>query len=277
MFLKKGLTKTAALASCLVAFQARAAHATPWADQVITYSPGTNPTPGYTSDPGVVLGSPERYTGELTPWPGDVTMYSSAFGEDEIISLGAGGSLTVRMSEPVVDDPSNPYGVDLIIFGNTFFNVDFGNPNFPITGISPEPADVEVSSDGLTWYTLSGTADGLFPTQGYLDSGEFGFPAGTLPTDFLKPVNPALTISDFVGLTYSQAMVLYDGSGGGTPFDIASTSLSSISYVRLSVPNGANWNAEIDAFANVPEPSAGTLLMLASLVGLRRRKTASRR
>ena len=259
----------------LVLILPRTGLADPWADHVVGYSPGTNPQAGYTPDPTVTLGSPERFSGELTPYPGDVTIFSSAFGTDEIISVGAGGSLTVRFDDPVVDAPSHLYGVDLVVFGNAFFTPDFGNPDYPITGINNEPATVEVSADGLSWFTLSGTADGLFPTQGYLDSGEFGFPPGSAPTDFLKPVNPALGMSDFLGLTYAQALALYDRSGGGTPFDISATGLSSISYVRVSVPEGANWSAEIDAFANVPEPSVGALILIgATLLGARRTRSA---
>ncbi len=240
------------------------ARATPFAAQVLEYHAGIGAEPDYTGDSSVVLGSPERYTGELSPFPGDVTMFSSPFGTNEILSIGAGGWVTVAFDAPMVNDPSHPHGVDLIVFGNTFFNLDFGDPNFPIVGITPEPGIVEVSADGSDWRPLSCAADGLFPTQGYLDSGEFGFPAGSIPTDFLKPIDPTLTIGDFSGLTYSQALALYDGSGGGTPCDIAESGLMSASFVRVRVPEGANWSTEVDAFVRVPEPA--TLVLLAPAI-----------
>lgn len=259
----------------MVAMSAAApARATPFATQVLEYNAGVGAEPGYTGDSSVVLGSPERYTGEQTPFPGDVTMFSSPFGTDEILSIGAGGWVTVSFDAPLVNDSSHPYGVDLIVFGNTFFNLDFGDPNFPIVGITPEPGIVEVSADGSDWRPLSCAADGLFPTQGYLDSGEFGFPAGSIPTDFLKPIDPTLTIGDFVGLTYSQALALYDGSGGGTPCDIAESGLASAAFVRVRVPEGANWSTEVDAFVRVPEPA--TLALLAPVIVLLRRSRAQR-
>lgn len=260
------------IATIVSTMTAAPARATPFATQVLNYNAGVGAAPGYTGDSSVVLGSPERYTGELSPFPGDVTMFSSPFGTDEILSIGAGGWVTVAFDAPLVNDPSHLHGVDLIVFGNTFFNLDFGNPNFPIVGISPEPGIVEVSADGSDWRPLSCAADGLFPTQGYLDSGEFGFPAGSIPTNFLKPVNPSLTIGDFVGLTYSQALALYDGSGGGTPCDIAESGLTSAAFVRVRVPEGANWSTEVDAFVRVPEPATLALLAPAILM-LRRGRT----
>lgn len=248
---------------------AGSAWATPFATQVLEYNAGVGAEPGYTGDSSVVLGSPERYTGELSPFPGDVTMFSSPFGTDEILSIGAGGWVTVAFDAPLVNDPSHPYGVDLIVFGNTFFNLDFGDPNFPIVGISPEPGVVEVSADGSDWRPLSCAADGLFPTQGYLDSGEFGFPAGSIPTDFLKPIDPSLTIVDFLGRTYSQALALYNGSGGGTPCDLAESGLASAAFVRVRVPESATWSTEVDAFVRVPEPA--TLALLAPAIVLLRR------
>ena len=47
----------------------------------------------------------------------------------EVISIGAGGSLTLRFDSPIANSPSNRFGIDFIIFGNTGFivtNEDFG-------------------------------------------------------------------------------------------------------------------------------------------------------
>lgn len=256
-----------------------AAPGAPWASQVVHYAAGSNPEPGYTADPGVALGSPERVTGEnhTFPFPSDVTMFNSPYGFDEIISVGAGGELVVRFDQPIVNNAANPYGVDLIVFGNTFFTTsDFVVGN--IAGDNREPAAVEVSADGVVWHAVTPEADALFPTQGYLDAELFGTdgtfqPSGTVPADFLKPVNPALTLNDFLGLTYAQALALYDGSGGGTPIDIGATGLASASYVRISVPEGSAHSAEIDAFAVVPEPAAGLMLAGVITVALVRRPT----
>jgi len=244
--------------------------ADPWADAVIHYSPGSNADFGYDTTPNGVLGPPERITGENTPYTGSTTLFSPAWGSDEIISVGAGGDLIVRFDEPVL----NRAGSDLIIFGNSFFSLDFDT--FLINGLNAEPGNVEVSTDGVDWRSTGGFADALFPTQGYLDAGIFGDPIGSQPTDFLKPMNPALTLGDFLGKSYSEALALYDGSGGGAPIDFGATGLSSIQYVRVSLPAGALYSTEIDAFAAIPEPATGVLLFGAALLtGLRRRRAAS--
>lgn len=255
----------------------------PWAGGVVSYDPGSNPEPGYSSDPSVALGAPERTTGENTPFgsfPADVTMFSSPYGLDEVVSIGAGGHLTLALDVPATDDPSHLHGADLIVFGNLFFNTDdFVDGN--ITGALPELADIEVSSDNVNWFPVSAQADGLFPTQGYLDSGIFGTdsggsPNGTIESDFFKPMDPSLTLNDFLGLSYADALALYDGSGGGAAIDIADAGLSSVSYVRFSVPVGAFYNSEIDAITVVPEPATMTMLgVLGLAAGIRRRRIAA--
>lgn len=257
------------------------ANAGSFASQVIHYVPGLNPEAGYSSDATFALGSPERTTGENTPFgsfPGNVTMFNSPYGLDEIVSIGAGGVLTLELGAPATDDPNHLFGVDLIVYGNTFFNTDdFVDGN--ITGISPDLADIEVSSDNINWLPVTPKADGLFPTQGYLDAGifgtdAFGAPNGTIETDFFKPMDPSLSINDFLGLTYAEALGLYNGSAGGTSIDISETGLSSVSYIRFSLPNGVNYNSEIDAVAIVPEPAATMLLGIVGVAVLNRRRRA---
>lgn len=253
--------------------------ADPWADAVLSYNPGVGADPGYSSNSAVTLGSPERFTGETDfggAFQGVVSIFNPTFGTDEILSIGEGGSLVVQFNEPIVNDPGHLYGVDLIVFGNSFFAADFSN--FPdvtqLTSASLFDSDsalIEVSADGVNWFAVSAAADQLFPTQGYLDSGAFDGVPGLAPTDFLKPVDPALTAADFNGLTYAQSVALYDGSGGGTPIDIGQTPLGSASFVRISVLDdgnpGTTLNAEIDAFAAVPEPATALLLAAACLTG----------
>jgi hypothetical protein len=63
-------------------------------------------------------------------------------------SLGNfGGYIIYRYDTPITDDPTNPYGVDFIVYGNSFD----GSNAFA------EPGNVYVSEDGKTWYTLAGS------------------------------------------------------------------------------------------------------------------------
>lgn len=77
----------------------------------------------------------------------------------KLVSLGGfGGSITLRYSPPLPDHPCNPYGLDLIVFGNTSWVS--GNPNRRFA----EAGTIEVSRDwnnnGLPddpWYVIRGS------------------------------------------------------------------------------------------------------------------------
>lgn len=241
------------------------ASAAPWASSVESYAPGTTPAAGFT-DPNVALGSPERFTGEGS-FPSVVSPFNPAFGTDEIVSIGEGGHLTLRFDAPITNDPAHPFGIDLILFGNTgFADSQFpdGVASDPVFAFGLDDAFIEVSADGSSWAPLGTVQTGRFPTDGYLDSGPFDATAGSVLSDFQTPVDPSLTLANFDGLSLAQIRALYAGSGGGTPIDIASSGLSVVEYVRVSVPDDldptTSLNAEVDALSVVPSAGAGWLL-----------------
>ncbi len=256
MFLTRFTRCIAAAAVAAVGLTARAQD--PWADQVVSFDGGSNPTPGY-ADAATTLGAPERFTGEGA-FPGAVTPFNPPWGADELYSIGAGGQLTVRFDEPLVDDPSHRFGVDLIIFGNGGF-IDAAFPNGVVGGLFAEgDFTVSVSANGRDFFRLPGVHnDGLFPTLGYLDlTDPYAAQPGVVPSDFTRPVDPSLTIGDFEGRGFAEVVAMYAGSGGGIPLDIAESGLAAASYVRIDAAGPDS--PEIDAFAAVPEPA--TLLML---------------
>lgn len=64
-------------------------------------------------------------------------------------SLGNfGGYITYYYEKPIVDNPCNPYGVDMLIIGNSY----------NATNGFAEPGQVWVSEDGERWYALAGSA-----------------------------------------------------------------------------------------------------------------------
>lgn len=272
-FLTRSGTAAALIAGATIACASSATAATRFASEVVSYTPGVNPAAGYTN-PAVALGSPERFTGEGV-FPSQVTPFNPAFGTDEIVSIGRGGSLTVRFDQPIVDNPANPFGVDLLIFGNSFF---FDPVAFnPIANaLDADGGTVEVSLDGVDWRVVpNALADGLFPTLGYLDaSGPFPGAAGSVPSDFGTPVNPAFA-SSWQGQDLAGLLALYNGSGGGSGIDIGTTGLPQIQFVRVSVASTAAGNVEIDAFSVVvPAPGALGALALAGVVAVRRARRA---
>ena len=239
-----------------------------FADTVISYNSGTGFAAGFTNAT-TALGAPASGT--------SINPFSPAFRNTQLVSLGAGGWLTLHLSTPILNAASNPFGVDFIIFGNSGFTITNGNfsgggiTDGSLFGNNTGSTRVEVSADGANWFTLNPalapTVDGLFPTDG-----------GGNPQ---LPVNPALTGASFAGLGLSGIRSLYAGSTGGTGFDLAwaqdangdSASLTSADFVRIDVLSG---KSEIDAISVVPEPSMFAMALLgAALLGLQRRKTVS--
>jgi Dockerin type I domain len=227
----------------------------PFADVVVSYIPGSNPAPasGFTN-PAVTLGQPERISGEPL-FPGPVTPFQSAYLAGELVSIGGGGSLVLHFNTPVTNDPANPFGIDLLVFGNAFF-LDSNYPAAIVGGIAAEGGTIAVSADGVVWHTIPGVqADGLFPTQGYTDIAAYATAPGSAPSDFTRPVDPGVTIDDCIGLGHEQVVALYDGSGGGAGVDLAAVGLESINFVRIANAAGAAFTVEIDAVSDVAPAS----------------------
>ncbi|HMN97174.1 MAG TPA: hypothetical protein PKC43_11850 [Phycisphaerales bacterium] len=239
-----------AAAAALAANLAAAAPTSPFAAKVIAFAPGAGGAAGY-DNPLAVLGEPTRFTG-VGLFPSVVSPFSPAFLPGEILSIGVGGWIELAFEAPVIDDPSNPFGVDLILFGNTGF-IDAAFPLGIVGGVfSDDGGVVEVSADGIAWHVVPGAvADGLMPTLGYLDSGPFDGTPGSIPSDFRKPLDPALALEDVLFLEYDELLDLYAGSGGGTGIDLASVGLAQAKYVRISVPAGASRSIELDAIVGI--------------------------
>ncbi len=245
---------------------ARPVLASPFAAQVVSYSPGSNVPAGYV-DPLSSLGAPARSTGD-GPFDGDVTPFNAPYLPDQVVSIGAGGELVVRFDHLVTDDPANLYGIDLVLYGNAFLGLSF--ETFLADGtVFGEPARVSVSQDGSLWIDAAGIfADALLPTLAYQNPpGPFSS-GGTILTSFTRPVDPTLAASDFLGLGTAQIAALYDGGAGGVGIDLGALGLPWVEYVRVWQPAGDGYASEIDAIADVPEPGASTLLGVAVLAFL---------
>ena len=261
--------------ACAIGAQAHGQTADPFADSVVGYTPGDGVGAGF-DDPTAALGEPTRVTSPDSSFGGAVTPFQSAFGTDELVTVGRGGQLTVAFDEPVRNDPGNPFGIDLLVFGNAAFS-DNDFPNGIVGGIFAEGGTVSVSADGVNFFEIAGAAaDGAFPTNGFTDpSAPFttgGVVAtGTIPSDFTKPVDPSF---DPAGLTLADILAAYDGSGGGVGIDIGTVGLSEISFVRITNAIDAAGTPEIDGFADVavPTPGAASLLAGAGILAMRRRR-----
>lgn len=240
---------------------------------VINYQSGAG-TPDTYRTPTAVLGVPSRETpGEFG---GPVDPFNAPWKPEQLLSVGAGGSLTVRFLAPVFDLATNPFGLDFALFSSSAFvitNGDYsggGITDGSLFGDNPGSTRVSVSADGLNFFTLdplhAPKVDGLFPTDGQ--------------GDFSLPVDPTLSGDDFAGLALDGIRSKYAGSGGGTGYDIAwarhsdgtPARLGQIEFVRVDVLSG---RADIDAFSAVPEPSSLALLTAGTaILTLQRRRLA---
>ncbi len=233
-----------------------------------------------TDDPNAVLGKPTTWFNDnFTFFPRVETFaasvaapafYSDLDGNPVVATVNPGQSITVAFDHEVEDHPDNPYGIDFIVFGNAFFK-GYGQvtaitdmATYPIVGTSPLSAEaitVAVSPDGIHWHTyVDGPfADALFPTQAF----EWDRAAGDWGKElsFTTPVDPQIELEDFVGLSMADAIDLYDGSAGGTGFDLADSGFDSIRYVRVT-----GFGGEVDAFADVDPLQLTTIPQPRSLV-----------
>ncbi len=234
----------------------------PYATEVISYTAGTphgvgSPDP-YQTDGTQALGMPTRVA---DTWS-QVGVFYPPWSSNDLVIIGEGGELIVKFDHQVENDPLNPYGFDLLVFGNAMYSRD--PDTYKATGIYTEPGNIQVSQYGTTWYGVTPEADTTFPTLGYEDTAYSGWgnSGGTIETDFTLPVDPAFNP---IGKIEADINAGYAGSGGGTGVDISETGLSWIQYVKVYQPAGDTWSTEIDAFADVsPVPEPATVALIAS-------------
>ena len=243
-------------------------------------------------DPANVLGHPTMGIFSATAQYNDtgsiINPAYPAFGGGRLLTLEGDdweeepGFVTIKFDHDVIDDPKNPFGVDFIVFGNSFavkqgtsYVTLGGDPaTVRLTGQgSAEGALVEVSQDGETWYAFEygPYADDAMPTLGYLydpehpDPGLFGGNAyWGLPAHATRPVKPSVGFDDFAGLTLAQACQAYNGSAGGTGYDLSelwdlpenADGRKWIRYVRISCLYSEEPNEDGDYGYTLPEVDA---------------------
>jgi hypothetical protein len=220
---------------------------------------------------------PAWYQGVDDPAAANTNYASNPTGATKVnngCGLRSGSQIVVEFDEIITNDANNPYGLDFIVHGNPFFATgemvykDTNMNEYTLGSFSGMGAgavfeervtvSVAQSLDG-PWYTYdSAFGDWFFPTQPLKwdreatnpNTGEDGDWTSE-EMDWTKPVNPTLTDLEneaqavgtgtynyFGGATVADALDLYDGSAGGTGFDLAESPFEWIKYVQFTDPDG---------------------------------------
>jgi hypothetical protein len=240
------------IAITLVMIMTSLSIATPYATELVSFSQGPGATPDY-DQADTVLGVPPSV--DSFDWP--INIDAAPWETADVVSLGNGGSITIKFDHQVMNnDIGVEYGIDLLVFGNSFFSTDWDTENqiedYSIIGTNFEPATVAVSQDGITFYEIDGVyADDLYPYT-------------SLKGDYVHATPAAI---DYMGRQAADVLVDYQNGCGGAQIDIsnalgAPTTLDWIQYVKITDIAGDAGIADVVAFADVvPEPA--TLIMLA--------------
>lgn len=197
---------------------------TPYPDSVISVNYGFGAGFGQSCFPDNILGFPAS----------DATASAPAFREEDVLTLGSGGSITLMFTDnEVVNGP----GADFTVFENVFY----------IGGDSTRPfretALVEVSYDGIYWQTFPfDSADGaglagISPTNGYANPQD---PDSSGGDSFdLNDLEEAMDIIRYIRLTDADTFFTDEGSG----FDldaVVGIHSRSVSHIEMSyVPEQA--------------------------------------
>ena len=261
------LTLFAALTIVTAALVGPASAAAIFALSYTSYTPGS--VSASYQDPTSALGKPNPVSGlyALTP-------FNAAFQPSDLTGIGPGGSLTLKLSDPVTVGPGRELGIHAGV-NLADASVPNGQNRNPASTFNFRASDVAVSADGNSWVDLGSFTFDLptnFYDQGVTTPGQqTSVGPGAHEANFGKPFDG--TLHDFDGKNWAGTLGVLDGSAGGKWLDVTPDQIGQFQYVRFSV--GTGQVMFVDAVAATPEPMAGGLVgavAAALLLGRRRRR-----
>jgi hypothetical protein len=190
-------------------------------------------------------------------------------GSDLITEILNGGQITVQLGRKVYDNPSNPYGIDLIVYGNSFFDslsgaglvsdaTDLSTATLKSTNMNAHVTSVSVSQDGVNWVAVE-SVPVLYPDNAYRwdDTNSAWTDEELNPT---KPLDPLLYTNNLGGQTIAGVLDQFAGAAGGTGYRLQGTGLPWIQYVRMQ-PGPTSYTV-VDAVAAVNPVVVGDALAI---------------
>ena len=224
-----------------------------YAGKVVSYDPGVGYSASFTH-PEAALGEPSR----VNPFGEATDPFDPPYGTNQIVSIGAGGSLVVRFHKPILNHPRNIDRLDFTIFGNSGFIItnEFDLATYNWIGLPATDGSLFGQGTGETRVSVSVDGKQFFTLNPALAPAVDSFPPTDGAGDFHVPLDPGLTAEDFAGATLDGMRALYNGSGGGASYDISwaldakgrRVWLPMVRFIRIEVISG---KVEIDGFATV--------------------------
>lgn len=237
-----------AVASVVLAGLPSMASAGSYAAGVVSYAPGTAGVLFQT--PAAALGAPDGISGENPAatnyfgFPNVLSPFSPAYQGDEIVQIGEGGQLTLRLANFVNVGAGKRLGVISnagLVDGSPGFT---GGNGATASTFGGGAARVKVSQDNQTWVDLGNVTFNI-PNLFYVNAGPYDAVAPASPqlTDFGKPFEG--TLASFNGKDYAGTVAAFAASGGGysgggTWLDLSGAGLTQVGYVQFLVPDDGN-------------------------------------
>ena len=210
--------------------------------EVAAYESGFGVSTALTN-PSSALSLPSASTGSGST-DGNFSPFNPHYRPGEIVQVGQGGYLTLRLERFVRVEPDQWH---LGVWENVFLVARIGGVvGHPPGFFGGDTANVEVSADGINFVNLGPVAFSGFGNYWADSSGPYSKTSGNVRADFGRPFNRDLSL--LAGANYEQVLAFLEGTAGGTWIDLSPSGLSQVGWVRFSGV-AAGQTLEIDAIA----------------------------
>ena len=228
------------------------------AAEVVEYHAGAGVVADLT-DPHAALTLPSASTG-TDWWDGNLSPFNPHYRAGEIVQVGHGGQLTLRLERFVRVAPGQRH---LGVWENVMLVAASGGlVSHPVGLFGADSAVVEVSANGTDFVSVGMVRFDMFGNYWADSAGPYSQSSGTVPADFGRPFTADPTVLG--GTTYARVLEFLEGTAGGTWIDLSPSGLEQVGWVRFSGV-GEGLTLEIDA-VTINTSLAGEPTVVPSLI-----------